>query len=340
MEKRNLAEIEQYFKDRNIPAYRFKQFNKAIYQTLATSFDEITEFPKDLREELKENFNFTTLTIAKEIVGTDSSKTAFKTIDGLVIETVLIRAKNRITICVSCQVGCPAKCAFCATGQLGFKRNLTSDEIVEQFLHFARSLKKSDKKISNIVFMGMGEPMLNYDNVLKSIEIFTNPDMIGLGKRNITVSTVGIIASLSKLLESKNQFRIAISLHAPNQEIREQIIPIAKQNRFDDLLAVTTSYAKTSNKRVTYEYILIKNLNDSYENAVELANKFKGINHLTFINLIMYNPVTHATFERTSNNNAYRFLDVLKSYGIPAFIRFSEGQEIEGACGQLAGGID
>lgn len=340
MGKKSFTEIESYFQENNIQKYRLKQFNKAFFQNFKNSFEEMTEFPQDLRKSLSDEISLRSLTIAKELIGKDSSKIAFQTEDGYIIETVLIRSEKRITICLSSQVGCPVKCLFCATGQLGFKRNLTTDEIIEQFLYFANQLIKHNKKITNVVFMGMGEPLLNYDNVMQALEILADPEKIGLGKRSITISTVGILAPLKKLLSQKNQFKIAISLHASNQGIRDKIIPISPKNGISELLALTAEYAKTSNKRTTYEYILLKGINDSVANAEELADRFKELKNLTFINLIAYNPVAHAQFERSSNNAAYRFLEVLKGHGIPAFIRFSEGQEIDGACGQLAGEID
>lgn len=335
-QKLDFTKVEKIIEENNFPKYRIKQFQTAFFKNFKKDFDEINELPKNLKDILKDQVELNILTLIKENPSQDSIKAAFKTLDNHVIESVLIRAENRITLCVSSQVGCPAKCAFCATGQMGFKRNLSAAEIISQYLYFARQLKQKNQSITNIVYMGMGEPMLNYDNVINSIEILTSPDKIGLGARNITISTVGIIPQLKKLLAEKHQFRIAISLHAPNQTKREQIVPITKTNTFQELISLTKQYCKESNKRITYEYILIKDLNDNEEDAEELASYFSELRHLTFINLIMYNPVPHANFERTSKNKAYRFLEILKENGIPAFIRFSEGEEINGACGQLA----
>lgn len=332
-----LIKAEKYLESAGLQKFRLDQFRRGYYLNLNSTIDEFTELSKDLREELKANSSLDSLTAIKENIEANSMKVLFKTADDKNIESVLISEKDRNTVCVSTQIGCPVGCQFCATGTLGLSRNLTTDEIVEQVIYFARLLKKRGQKVTNVVYMGMGEPTLNLENVKSSLQILNDEKLFGLGMRNFTISTVGIINILPSLLESKNQFRIAISLHAPSQQLREQLIPIARQNPFDKLLAITKNYALKQNKRVTYEYIMLKDINDSLEDAQKLAELFRGLEKLTFINLIMYNTVIGKPFVRSSNSQAHRFADILRQNHIPCYIRFSGGEEINGACGQLAG---
>lgn len=333
--------IQEFLIDKNYPLYRYEQYTKAKYQQYVASFEEISNFPKQLREELSQAFKFSSLQESKLIQDSSAStlKALLKTIDGNNIETVLIKSKDRNTVCVSCQVGCPVGCLFCSTGNLGFTRNLTTDEIVDQALYWSRYLKLTNQKVTNIVFMGMGEPLLNIKNVLESIDIITDEKKFGLGQRNITLSTVGIIEPLKKLLSQKHQFRIAISLHSADQQTREKLIPIAKANPISTLISVVSGYTHRAKKRVTFEYILLKGINDSERDADKLVHLLKPIQAFTFVNLIMYNddPERRMRFEKTNTKATFRFAEILKRAGIQAHIRFSGGDEIAGACGQLAG---
>jgi len=339
----------EYAKEKNLPNFRIKQFEHAFYKELVNNFDEITVFSQTLRDDLKAECVFSSLTEGQTLTSTDglTTKSTLKTAEGLLIETVLIQEKDRNTICVSSQIGCAMGCVFCATGHMGFTRNLTTDEIVDQVLHFARILKGQDRKVTNIVYMGMGEPLLNYENVMKSIEIITDAGKFGLGQRNITVSTVGVLPNLHALFSKKRQFRIAISLHAPNQSIREQLVPSAKSLVFNDLLQLAFAYCDQFKKRITYEYVLLAGINDSNADAEELVVYFIRHELYTHINLIMYNEVetdsevtgkvqSVITLERSSNNRANTFAQVLRDNGIPCTIRYSQGEDIKGACGQLA----
>lgn len=332
-----MQKTEQYIKESDLPPRFLQQFNRGYYKNLYSSIDQFTEFSKYIRECLKENTQLDCLEAVKTNTEATSTKVLFKTVDDKRIESVLISEKDRETVCVSSQIGCPVGCLFCATGTLGITRNLTVDEIIEQVIYFGRILKEKGRYVTNVVFMGMGEPTLNLQNVKDSLNILNSEEKFGLGMRNFTISTVGVLANLTQLLDQKNQFKIAISLHAPNQKLREQLIPIAKANPLDKLLSITKNYAQTQNKRITFEYVMLKDINDSVQQAEELASLFAGIEWLTFVNLIMYNTVIGKPFVRSSNSQAHRFAEVLRNHHIPCYIRFSQGEDINGACGQLAG---
>ncbi|MFA4930924.1 MAG: 23S rRNA (adenine(2503)-C(2))-methyltransferase RlmN [Patescibacteria group bacterium] len=295
--------FDQILKQLDLPPYRLKQINHAIFKELIGDWSQATALPGDLREYLQENVPLSTIEPARVLTSDkgDTIKVAFRALKtngipdsrsaalpvgddtGCQFESVLMMHDDRNTVCVSSQIGCPVGCTFCATGQMGFKRNLNYREIVDQVLWFARYLKygvnahtpeKSiDRKINNIVFMGMGEPMLNIDNVSQSIDILTDDNLFGLGKRKITVSTSGYIEPLRKFLNNYPHIGLAISLHAPNQQLREKIMPtVAKSNHIDDLIAVAREYSQRTKRRVSFEYILIDGVNDDLEHARELAH--------------------------------------------------------------------
>ncbi len=298
------------------PKFRSKQINHAIFRQLIHDWEQATSLPKEVRNYLKLNVKLSDLELVSERISdkSDTIKVLFKLEDGNLIESVLMMHEGRNTVCVSSQSGCPVGCKFCATGAMGFKRNLTAKEIVDQVLYFARKLekttpvRKSDhpslerrgntfstgNTINNIVFMGMGEPMLNLNNVSRAVEILTDDHMFGLGKRKITVSTSGYIEPLKKFLEQFPHIGLAISLHAPNQELREKLMPnVAKANTIKELLKVCREYSKQTSRRVSYEYILIEGLNDSLKQAKKLAEIL--YDHQFFVNLIPYNPPTKTT---------------------------------------------
>jgi len=371
-----------YFKNlpkpTNWPKYKLKILNQAFFKKSVNNFYEITGLSKKEREFLTKNERFTTLSPLK--LHHDKKSKTYKMLFGLYdknkIESVLMQFEDgRNSICVSSQVGCPIGCIFCATGQMGFKRNLTTKEIVDQVLYFARLLKNykayiskptdislgqikdltnvesqqpkvlSSKSttqnsfhpqtITNVVYMGMGEPMLNYKNVIESIKILTNPNEFGLGARRITISTCGIIKQLYKLMDEKIKIKLAVSLHAPTQKLREKIMPIAKTNSLKNLFKFIDEWQRTNNRRVTYEYILIKDVNDGTAQALELANLLqKRIGH---VNLIPMNTISnHPTLQKPNKNSIYRFERILKENNIPVSIRVTMGDRIKAACGQLA----
>lgn len=330
------------------PKYRLKQINHLLFKELIADWSDATTLPHDLRQVLSEISPVNTLTVVDEKISRkkDTIKTLFALPDGNMIESVLMMHENRNTVCVSCQAGCAVGCVFCATGRMGLKRNLTSTEIVDQVLYFARKLKVGafhessprEHKISNIVFMGMGEPMLNIDNVSQAVTILTDNDMFGMGKRKITVSTSGYFLPLKKFLRKFPHIGLAISLHAPDQELREKLMPnVAKKNPLKDLLKVCRDYSNETKRRVSYEYLLIEGVNDSLAQARKLAEILYG--HLFFVNLIPYNPPTGncgVCFKKPNTMRVNRFKDELNKLRVPVAVRVAMGADIGGACGQLS----
>ena len=329
--------FEDFVKENNLQSYRLKQLYQQYYKDDITSWDDLTTWPLDVREKLKETIPFSKLENFQEYVSKDGKtiKTLSFTEEGFPVETVLMKYPDRNTVCVSSMSGCPVGCTFCATGQMGFNKNLDTQEIVDQILYFKRRLSKDDEKITNIVYMGMGEPMLNLENVARSIDILTDPEKVALGRRRITVSTVGYVEQLDQFLSMDLGVKIALSLHAPNQELREKLMPTAaKNNPLDKLMEVLADYQERSNKKITYEYILIKDINDSKRHAKELAELLRG--QIVLVNLIRLNPSTLIPFEPSSMNKTHSFQEILKEEGINNTLRQSYGDEINAACGQLA----
>jgi 23S rRNA (adenine2503-C2)-methyltransferase len=329
--------FEDFSRENNLQGYRLKQLYQQYYVEAIDSWDVLTTWPLDLREKLKKAIPFSKLENFQEYVSKDAKtiKALSFTKEGFPVETVLMKYPKRNTICVSCMSGCPVGCTFCATGQMGFNKNLDAQEIVDQILYFKRKLIKEGKKITNVVYMGMGEPMLNLENVVESIDILTNPEKISLGKRRITVSTVGYVEQLDLFLSMDLGVKIALSLHAPNQELREKLMPTAaKNNPLDKLIEVLRDYQERSNKKITYEYILIKDVNDKEEHAKELAELLSG--QIVLVNLIRLNPSPLVPFEPSSMNKTRSFQAVLNEKGINNTLRRSYGDEINAACGQLA----
>jgi 23S rRNA (adenine2503-C2)-methyltransferase len=329
--------FEDFVKENNLQNYRLKQLYQQYYKEDISSWDDLTTWPLDIRKKLKEAIPFSKLVNFQEYIANDKKtvKTLSFTKEGFPVETVLMKYPKRNTICVSCMSGCPVGCTFCATGQMGFNRNLDTQEIVDQILYFKRMLRKEDEKITNIVYMGMGEPMLNLENVVESIDILTAPEKVALGRRRITVSTVGYVEQLDQFLSMDLGVKIALSLHAPNQELREKLMPTAaKNNPLDKLIEVLKDYQQRTNKKITYEYILIKDINDSKRHAKELAELLRG--QIALVNLIRLNPSVLIPFEPSSMNKTRSFQALLNEEGINNTLRQSYGDEINAACGQLA----
>lgn len=332
------AMIEEFAAIHKLPAFRTKQFNLAFYREHISSYDELSTWPKNLREELKTAIPFSTIAPLREIHSDDNetSKVLFsRTSDGKLFESVLMMHEDeRNTVCVSCMIGCPVGCSFCATGKMKFVGNLTAREIVDQVLYFARLLRKKGESVTNIVFMGMGEPLLNLDEVLEAIRILNDPDRCGFGIRRITISTSGITPKIYELMKKGYKGRLALSLHAPDQKLREKLMPIAKAYHLRELLPAVKSYALRTQLRVTYEYILIQGVNDSPLQADMLANLVGP--ELTHINLIPYNPVAGVDMKRPSNNTVHQFASILQKHGVSSTFRVTMGDDIKAACGQLA----
>lgn len=331
--------IDDFCQKKKLKQYLISQFNKEFYQNLILSFDELFGWPKNLREDLKKEVPFSSLKEIKRQVSRkgDTEKILFERKDKLNFETVLMRhADTRNTVCVSSMVGCPVGCRFCATGKLGFIANLTFTEIIDQILHFARILKNENKKISNVVFMGQGEPLLNLSNVEKAISILTDQKKMGFSPRRVTVSTSGYLAQLKKFLADGFSGSLALSLHAPNQEIREKIMPTAaKLYSIDELLSFLDFFYKKRRKAATFEYILIKGVNSGPKEAEMLARLFKK-HRLHILNLIPCNHIKGGEFEPPTSEEIQVFTGILRREKIPFTCRVTMGEDISAACGQLA----
>ncbi len=313
------------------PKYRTQQAQDVIFKKLASDWSEATNLSKELKEKLNKECP---LEIKGEIFtsqNSETSKVLITLIDGLQIESVLLPHKDgRFTVCVSTQVGCPLACKFCATGKMGLKRNLDYNEMIEQVLFFSRYLAKENKKVSNVVYMGMGEPFLNYDNVMKSIKYIN--EYLQIGARRISVSTSGILEGIKKLSDEKMQINLAISLHAPNDKLRSELMPINKGFNIAKVLAEVDNYIIKTGRRVMFEYLMIRGVNDQPKHALELADLMRK--HLYMVNLISYNPTD--VFKASSSKDIKKFREILEQEGVAVTQRYSFGQDIEAACGQLA----
>jgi len=319
------------------PKYRFAQVNKAIWQDFISSWQEVSNLPKDLRETLATECP---LEIQAELDKNKSKNKSVKALitltDGEAIETVLIRQKDkRNTVCVSSQVGCALACEFCATGNFGFRRNLKSEEIVEQVIFWSRYLKLEGKgeKIDNIVFMGMGEPFLNYAEFIKAAKFINNPETLNIGSRRMSVSTAGITEGIKKLAGEKMQINLAISLHAANDNLRRDLMPIALKYNLHEILKTVDNYITKTGRRVMFEYLMMKGVNDSDKDAIELVKLLKK--PLYMVNLIPYNPT--GRFHASSRERIEKFKKILEEAGVAVTVRLSFGADITAACGQLRG---
>ena len=328
-----LEELENLMSGLGATRFRAKQIHNWIYTKSVSSIEEMTNLSKDFREKLSEIASVTDIKIKVKQVSKDGTiKYLVEYPDGECVETVLMRFDNRanLTACVSSQVGCAVNCSFCATGKGGFKRNLNYKEIIEQVLVIQRD---TGLKVTNIVFMGQGEPLLNLDNVLKAMEIFNNDFQIGA--RRITISTSGIIPGIEKLAELDMQSTLAISLHAPGHELRKEIMPIESKYPITDLKKALKNYIEKTGRRITVEYILIHGFNDTTAAAKELAYFLKDLK--CNINLIPYNSVIENDYKKPSNNDIMKFKYLLEHSGKKVTVRLERGADIDAACGQLRG---
>jgi len=329
-------ELEAQLKGMGEPAFRARQIWQAIYVDLIGDPSEITTLSKSLRQKLADTYSFTSFIPARKLVSSDGQtiKTLFTLTDGFAIEAVLMYYDERQTLCISSQAGCAMGCVFCATGQMGFKRNLTSGEIVEQVLYYARLLKREEKSVTNIVVMGMGEPFQNYDAVLAAIDLLNDPAGFYLGARRFTISTVGWVPAIEKFANEKRQVNLAISLHAANDTMRSSLLPVNKKYPLDALMTACRNYVAATNRRLTFEWALIDGVNDREQDAHELASLLKGL--LCHVNVIQLNPTRKFPGQPTSREKAERFKAILESSGIPCTIRLRRGIDIQAGCGQLA----
>lgn len=329
----SLQEMESFLVGFSQPKFRAKQLHYWIYKKSACSFDEMTNISKDLRVILKEQAQISRTKIKQKLISKDGTiKYLLELCDKNTVEAVLMRFEDRpnLAACVSSQVGCPVNCAFCATGKSGFIRNLDYKEIVDQILTIQRDSKL---KVTNIVYMGQGEPLLNYDNVIKSIKML-NQDL-DTGMRRITISTSGIIPGIKKLSDENRQLTLALSLHAPNHEIRKKIIPVEDKYNINELISALKVYSEKTGRRVTIEYTLIEKLNDELEHAKQLINLLKGLN--CNINLIPYNPVEGVEYKSPSKERINSFKRIVERFNRKVTLRLERGSDIKAACGQLSG---
>jgi 23S rRNA (adenine2503-C2)-methyltransferase len=331
-----LVEIEKLMSSWDEPRYRAKQLWQGLYQKLWQKPEEFTNLPGQLRNRLGIEFNFVPLTPIDKLDSKDrqTQKILFRLADGQQIETVKMCYERGVTLCISTQVGCAMGCVFCATGQMGFKRHLTVGEIVCQVLYFARELAANGERVANVVIMGMGEPFHNYDATLKAIDILNHPEGYKLGERRFTISTVGLIPMIQKFSAEKRQVNLAISLHAATDEMRSSLLPINKKYPLDDLLKVCREYVEQTGRRITFEWALIKNLNDTPVSARQLASRLRGLS--CHVNVIPLNPTGSYSGQATTRERAQLFKEELEKAGIPCTIRLRRGIDIKAGCGQLA----
>lgn len=336
MEIKNLTleELSEYLKEQNLPSYRGKQIFAWIYQKNITSWEQMTNLPKELRQNfIEKGMELNSVSLLSRHQDVDGTvKYLFQLADGECVESVFLPETDRYTVCFSTQAGCAMGCIFCATGQNGFQRNLSPAEIIDQILQVSRI---SGAKITNIVAMGQGEPLLNYDSLLKAIKILNNPQGLGLGARRITVSTCGIIPGIKKLALEGIQVNLAISLHAANDELRNQLMPINRKYPIEPLLEACRYYIEHTGRRVTFEYTLIDGINDRPEDLKELICQLSGL--LCHINLIPFNPIPGSNFKRTSPEGIQKFAMELNNGGIETTVRKERGSALTAACGQLQG---
>lgn len=315
--------------------FKAGQIYSWLHKHTVESFDEMTNISKDLRENLKKNYDIYNCTIEKKLVSVydDTVKYLFSLHDGELIESVVMKYKYGYTICVSSQVGCKMGCKFCASGIAGFVRNLTASEILSQVY---KAQKDLGIRISHIVMMGVGEPLDNFDNVMRFLSLVSDENGLNIGMRNISLSTCGVVTGIYKLMEKKLQLTLSVSLHAPNDDIRSNTMPVNNRWNIDELLKACKYYIKATNRRISFEYAMISGVNDSDECAKELASKLKGM--LCHVNLIPVNSVKERDYTKSSKERMQSFIKILNKYGINATVRRTLGSDINASCGQLRRG--
>ena len=325
-----LKELEEYFISINDKKFRATQIYDFLYKKRCDDLDKMSNISKNIKEHLKDHFSFEKIKLIVKQEDKDVKKYLFELLDGQRIESVLMYHDYGISICVSSQVGCNMGCKFCESGRLKKIRNLEAYEIVEQILLIEEDIKE---RITHVVVMGIGEPFDNYDNLMRFIKIINENKGIAIGSRHITVSTCGLVDGIEKFMNEEGQVNLAISLHAPNDEIRKTLMPIAKVYDFNSLFQALYKYENKTNRRITIEYIMLAGINDSIENALELASKLKGLN--CYVNLIPYNETENIGYKRTNSSQIMKFYDILKKKNINVTIRKEFGSKVDAACGQL-----
>jgi len=332
-----VAEIERFIGRLGEKPFRVKQIVEWLWQKHAHSFDEMTNLSKELRKQLEETFTFPALTINTTQLSEDGTlKTRFKTFDDHMIEGVLIPTTLRKTACVSSQIGCSLSCKFCATGTMERKRNLSFDEIYDQVVYILQQSEETyDKHLSNIVFMGMGEPLMNYHNLLKAVERITSPEGLGMSAKRITVSTAGLVKQIRQLGDDNVKFKLAVSLHAANDRKRNEIMPINESNNIKSLIEALNYFYKKTGTEISFEYILFRDFNDTEQDAEELTKIYRQV-PADLINVIEYNSVDNFGFDKPDEEGFERFVEILQKNRVNVRVRRSRGKDIDAACGQLA----
>lgn len=327
------ALLTEFFEQNGVPKYRVKQALSWIYERDAKDFSEMTDLPTKVRDKLTETFGFTNPEVARVEVSTDgTAKHLWRLHDGELIESVLIPVKDRLTLCMSSQAGCAMACTFCATGWSGYRRNLTPAEIITQFRGARRWARENSRgPVTNIVYMGMGEPLMNRKAVMRSLTLLNRA--YGFGARRVTVSTVGVVPGILEMAERPEQFRLAVSLHAPNHELREQIVPIEKKYPLPELLDALKKFDAAGGRRITFEYVMIDGVTDRMELAAQLAEI--ALPFTAHVNLIPYNPIPGPAWRPSKREQVTRFMEALEDRGVRTSVRGPRGRDIAAACGQL-----
>jgi 23S rRNA (adenine2503-C2)-methyltransferase len=348
----SMPELASLLAELGEPAYRARQIWQGLYHNFWNSFEEFTNLPAALRQKLDESLEFKILipTTTRQSSDRETVKTLFKLHDGNAVETVLMKYDTpaglrqtrrdgsgqggRRTLCISTQVGCAMGCVFCATGQMGFKRHLSSGEIVAQVMYFARLLHDQGDVVTNVVVMGMGEPFHNYDNVMTAIDRLNDPDGYNFGARRFSISTVGMVPGIRRFTAERRQVNLAISLHAAEDVLRTSMLPINKRYPIDEVLEACRDYVAATGRRITFEWALVNGINDAPEQAYLLASKLKGL--LCYVNAIPLNPTEGYSGKATTRQRAKDFKGILIHFGVPCTIRLRRGMDIQAGCGQLA----
>jgi 23S rRNA (adenine2503-C2)-methyltransferase len=332
----DFPKLEEVVSAWNEPAYRAGQIWQGLYQHLWNDPTQFTALPKKLRDKLGAEFSFSSLRPSQVLHSSDGEtiKTLFQLPDRKAIEAVLMRYKQRRTLCISTQAGCAMGCVFCATGQMGFVRHLSSGEIVEQVLYYARILKQEEEQVTNVVLMGMGEPFHNYDATIAAIDRLNHPEGLNLGARRFTISTVGLVPSIRRFAKEKRQINLAVSLHAANDELRLSMLPVNKRYPLAELIDACREYVDLTGRRITFEWALIQGVNDSADTARELSRLLKGL--ICHVNVIPLNPTKKFNGTGSTRERAQAFKAELEKNGIPCTVRIRRGIDIQAGCGQLA----
>lgn len=332
----DLPALTELVKGWGEPAFRAKQIWQGLYKNLWASPEAFSNLPKSLRAKMDENLRFDVLEPTLKLDSTDGQtrKTLFRLPDGRQIEAVLMRYDRRRTLCISTQVGCAMGCTFCATGQMGFTRHLSSGEIIAQVMYYARLLQEENQAVTNVVLMGMGEPFHNYDNTMQAIDRLNDPEGYNFGARRFTISTSGLVPAIRQFAEEKRQVNLAVSLHATENDKRGAMMPVNKRYKIEELIQACREYVKKTGRRITFEWALIHEVNDTPEEARKLAVLLKGL--LCHVNAIPLNPTTGYDGQATTKERAAAFKEILEQNGIPCTIRMRRGIDIQAGCGQLA----